>query len=293
MRKRAGGIRLSFIPPLMPTLVERPPEGDNWIHEVKFDGYRSQLVIDDDGIRIYTRNGHDWTAKYRDLVKEAASLGAESVIVDGEIIVINDAGLSDFGELRKAITRRQHDLYFVAFDLLHVNGRDLRDMALEERRDILAGMIDPGGRIQFSEPLPGTAMAIFHLVERAGLEGMVSKRRDSKYRSGPSTNWLKAKCYAIDEYELLGVEREAGKPAFALLADRGTGKYVGSAFINSSRAIRERLWKRVQEHAGPAPKGMKRPATQWVKPGIIGRVKHLRGEEDLRHASLQDFRDES
>ncbi|TIN31741.1 MAG: ATP-dependent DNA ligase [Mesorhizobium sp.] len=286
-------MRLSFIPPLMPTLVERPPEGDNWIHEVKFDGYRSQLVIDDDGIRIYTRNGHDWTAKYRDLVKEAASLGAESVIVDGEIIVINDAGLSDFGELRKAITRRQHDLYFVAFDLLHVNGRDLRDMALEERRDILAGMIDPGGRIQFSEPLPGTAMAIFHLVERAGLEGMVSKRRDSKYRSGPSTNWLKAKCYAIDEYELLGVEREAGKPAFALLADRGTGKYVGSAFINSSRAIRERLWKRVQEHAGPAPKGMKRPATQWVKPGIIGRVKHLRGEEDLRHASLQDFRDES
>jgi len=103
---------------------------------------------------------------------------------------------------------------------------------------------------------------------------------------------LKAKCYSVDEYELIGVEREAGKPAFALMADRKTGRYVGSAFINSSRAIRERLWKRVQEHAGPAPKGMKRPATQWVKPGIIGRVKHLRGEEDLRHASLQDFREE-
>ncbi|WP_421912715.1 RNA ligase family protein [Mesorhizobium sp.] len=285
-------MRLDFILPLMPTLVEQPPEGDDWIHEVKFDGYRSQLVIDEDGTRIFTRNGHDWTAKYRDLVKEAASLGAESAIVDGEIIVLNDKGLSDFGELRKAITSRQHDLYFVAFDLLHLNGHDLRNMALEERREILASMIEPGRRIQFSEALPGDAKAIFQLLDQNGLEGMVSKRRDSKYRSGPSTSWLKAKCYAVDEYELLGVEREAGKPAFALMADRATGCYVGSAFINSSRAIRERLWKRVQEHAGPAPKGMKRPATQWVTPGLIGRVKHLRGEEDLRHASLQDFREE-
>ena len=285
-------MRLKFVAPLMPTLVEKPPEGDGWIHEVKFDGYRSQMIIDEDGTRIYTRNGHDWTARYRDLVREADSLGAESAIVDGEIIVLNEAGLSDFGELRKAITRRQHDLYFVAFDLLHLNGHDLREMALEERREILVSMIEPGGRIQFSEPLPGEAKAIFHLLDQTGLEGMVSKRRDSKYRSGPSTNWLKAKCYSVDEYELIGVEREAGKPAFALMADRKTGRYVGSAFINSSQAIRERLWKRVQEHAGPAPKGMKRPATQWVKPGIIGRVKHLRGEEDLRHASLQDFREE-
>ncbi|MER8811291.1 ATP-dependent DNA ligase [Mesorhizobium australicum] len=285
-------MRLKFVAPLMPTLVEKPPEGDGWIHEVKFDGYRSQMIIDEDGTRIFTRNGHDWTAKCRDLVTEAKSLGAESAIIDGEIIVLNEAGLSDFAELRKAITRRQHDLYFVAFDLLHLNGHDLRDMALEERREILASMIEPGGRIQFSESLPGPAKAILHLVDQAGLEGMVSKRRDSKYRSGPSANWLKAKCYSVDEYELLGVEREAGKPAFALMADRATGRYVGSAFMNSSQAIRERLWKRVQEHAGPAPKGMKRPATQWVKPGIIGRVKHLRGEEDLRHASLQDFREE-
>ncbi|MER9257916.1 ATP-dependent DNA ligase, partial [Mesorhizobium sp. M0619] len=154
-------MRLKFIEPLMPTLVENPPEGEGWTHEVKFDGYRSQMIIDEDGTRIYTRNGHDWTAKYRDLVGEAKSLGAESAIVDGEIIVLNEAGLSDFGDLRKAITRRQQDLYFVAFDLLHLNGHDLRDMALEERREILASMIELGGRIQFSEPLPGEAKAIF------------------------------------------------------------------------------------------------------------------------------------
>ncbi|WP_322414355.1 ATP-dependent DNA ligase [Mesorhizobium huakuii] len=156
--------------------------------------------------------------------------------------------------MRKAITRRKHDLYLVAFDLLHLNGHDLRDRGLEERREILASMIEPGGRIQFSEPLPGEPSAIFDLVDNAGLEGMVSKRKDSKYRSGPSTNWLKAKCYSVNEYKLMGVEREAGKPAFALMADRATGRYVGSVFINSSQAIREWLWKRVQEHAGPAPK---------------------------------------
>ena len=284
-------MRLKFVPPLMPTLVEKPPEGDGWIHEVKF-GYQSQLIIDDDGTRIFTRRGLDWTSEYRDLAKAAGEIDVENAIIDGEVIVTNEAGLSDFRALRKAITSRQQDLYFVAFDLLHLNGHDLRDMPLEDRREILQAMIPAGGRIQFSQALPGDDASIFRLVDQAGLEGMVSKRKDSKYRSGSSTNWLKAKCYTIDEYELLGVEREAGKPAFALMADRASGEYVGSAFINSSRAIRERLWKRVQEHAGPPPKGMKRPATQWVKPGLIGRVKPLRGEDDLRHASLQDFREE-
>ncbi|RVC47443.1 MAG: ATP-dependent DNA ligase [Mesorhizobium sp.] len=285
-------MRLKFIEPLMPTLVERPPEGDAWIHEVKFDGYRSQIIIDDAEVRILTRRGLDWTAKYRDLAETARGLNVRSAIIDGEIIVLNDAGVSDFGELRKAITGRQHDLYFVAFDLLHLNGHDLREMPLINRREILQAMIPEGQHIQFSEALPGTGDAVFHLVDRAGLEGMVSKRKDSKYRSGPSTNWLKAKCFTIDEYELLGVEREAGKPAFALMAERGTGRYVGSAFITLNREMRERLWQRVQEAPGSQPKGMKRPATQWVKPGLIGRVKHLRGEADLRHASLQDFREE-
>ncbi|PBB26128.1 MULTISPECIES: ATP-dependent DNA ligase [unclassified Mesorhizobium] len=285
-------MRLKFIPPLMPTLVDKPPEGAGWSYEVKFDGYRSQIVRDGDGVRIFTRRGLDWTAKYRDLSATAAALNVDNVIIDGEIVVLSEAGISDFSELRKAITRRQHDLYFVAFDLLHLNGHDLRDMPLDDRREILAALIPYGQRIQFSQALPGTGAAVFHLVEQAGLEGVVSKRRDSVYRSGPSTAWLKAKSYAVDEYEILGVEREAGKPAFALMAERGTGRYVGAAFITLNREMRERLWQRVQEHAGPAPKGVKRPATQWVQPGLVGRVKHLRGEEGLRHASLQDFYDE-
>ncbi|RUW50836.1 RNA ligase family protein [Mesorhizobium sp. M8A.F.Ca.ET.021.01.1.1] len=187
-------MRLKFIEPLMPTLVEKPPEGDGWTHEVKFDGYRSLIIKDEEGVRIFTRRGLDWTAKYRDLAKEAGDLDVDSAIIDGEVIVLNDAGLSDFGALRKAISRRQHDLYFVAFDLLHINGLDIRDMPLEERREILAEMIPVGQHIQFSQALPGEARVIFHLIDQAGMEGMVSKRRDSKYRSGMSTNWLKDKC---------------------------------------------------------------------------------------------------
>lgn len=100
----------------------------------------------------------------------------------------------------------------MAFDLLHLNGHDLRDMPLEDRCEILAALIPDGQRIQFSQALPGDAKAIFHLVDEAGLEGMVSKRKDRIYRSGNSTAWLKTKAYSIDEYELLGVEREAVSP---------------------------------------------------------------------------------
>ncbi|UVC19055.1 hypothetical protein IHQ72_19520 [Mesorhizobium onobrychidis] len=160
--------------------------------------------------------------------------------LDGEVVVLNDAGLSDFAALRKAITRRQHNLYFVAFDLLHLNGHDLRDMALEDRREILTGLIGSDSRIQFSETMPGEANAIYHLIDAAGLEGMVSKRRDSKYRSGPTTNWLKTKSFTESEFELLGVERERGKPAFALMADPGSRKYVGSAFVSVNRIVSSR-----------------------------------------------------
>nr|WP_292450173.1 hypothetical protein [Mesorhizobium sp.] len=172
--------------------------------------------MDEAGVRLFTRRWLDWTSKYRDLAKAAGELHVKSAIIDGEVIVTNEAGLSDFKALRKAITRRQHELYFVAFDLLHLDGHDLRDMQLEDRREILQVMIPAGGRIQFSQALPGDAKAIFELVDKAGLEGMVSKRKGSKYRSGPSTSWLKTKAFMIDEYDLLGVEREPGKPALPL-----------------------------------------------------------------------------
>ncbi|TPL71414.1 ATP-dependent DNA ligase [Mesorhizobium sp. B2-3-15] len=291
MRKPAGGVRLSFVRPMEPELVEQPPKGDGWSHEVKFDGYRTQLIKDVDGILLYTKTGIDWTAKYRPLAEEAAALDAESFIIEAETIVTNEAGLSDFHALRSAITRRPQDLYLVAFDLLHVNGHDLRDMALKDRREVLEALIPAGGHIQFSEALPGTGDAVYHLACEAGLEGIVSKRLDSVYRSGSTMNWRKIKCYVEKEMDIIGVKREAGKPAMVLMADQG--RYMGGAFVTFKADKRQALWDRVQGKTGaPPPKGLAKEKAEWLRPGLVGRVKFLKGEEKLRHASLKDFREE-
>ncbi|RWB69750.1 ATP-dependent DNA ligase [Mesorhizobium sp.] len=290
MRKPAGGVRLSFIRPMEPELVEQPPMGDGWSHEVKFDGYRTQLIKDADGIRLYTKTGIDWTAKYRPLAEEAKVIEAESFIIEGETIVTNEEGLSDFHALRSAITRRPQDLYLVAFDLLHLNGHDLRDMVLKDRLEILQALIPAGSHIQFSEALPGTGDAVYHLACEAGLEGIVSKRLDSVYRSGSTMNWRKIKCYVEKEMDIIGVKREAGKPAMVLMAENG--HYMGGAFVTFRADKRQALWDSVQSKAGaPPPKGLVKEKAEWLKPGLIGLVKFLKGEKKLRHASLKDFRD--
>ncbi|TIU70955.1 MAG: ATP-dependent DNA ligase [Mesorhizobium sp.] len=288
MRKPAGGARLSFIRPMEPELVEQPPKGDGWSHEVKFDGYRTQLIKDADGVRLYTKTGIDWTAKYRLLAEEAKKLGADSFVIEGEVIVTNEAGLSDFHALRSAITRRPQDLYLVAFDLLHLNGHDLRDMVLKDRLEILQALIPAGGHIQFSEALPGTGDAVYHLACDAGLEGIVSKRLDSVYRSGATMNWRKIKCYVEKEMDIIGVKREIGKPAMVLMADRG--RYMGGAFVTFKADKRQALWDLAQAMGGAsAPKGLAKEKAEWLKPGLVGRVKFLKGEEKLRHAALKDF----
>ncbi|RUW87808.1 ATP-dependent DNA ligase [Mesorhizobium sp. M7A.F.Ca.US.010.02.1.1] len=284
---------LKFIKPMEPELVDRPPQGDEWLHEIKFDGYRTQIIKDENGIRLFTKNGYDWTGRYIELAGEAEAIEAESFIIDGETITVNEAGLSDFHALQSAVTRRKpsRDLYLVAFDLLHLNGHDLRNMPVEDRREILQALIPAVGRIQVSKAMPGTGDAVYHLVDKAGLEGMVSKRKDSIYRSGPTMNWRKIKCYAEKEMDIIGVQREAGKPAMVLMADKG--QYAGGAFVAFKADKRRRLWDRVQgKVGGPVPIGLKKEKAEWLKPGLVGRVRFLKGEERLRHAKLLDYREE-
>jgi DNA ligase D-like protein (predicted ligase) len=280
---------------MLPTLVDKPPEAGEWAHEVKFDGYRSQAIIDGGGIRIFTRNGFDWSDKYAPLVEAAAAIGVKDTIIDGEIIVPDpDTGLTDFQALRPAIRKAPERLIFVAFDLLFMDGHDLRGMALEERRHLLEDVIgdsDTGGRFQFSEPLEGTAKELFRKIDRAKLEGMVSKRLSSQYESGRTMEWRKVKSYDEADFNIIGVQRERGKPAMALMTDRA-GKYVGGAFVTLPQGIRKRLWDRVQAKAGaPTPKGLAAEKAEWIKPGLVARVKFLMGEEKLRHASVKSFRE--
>jgi bifunctional non-homologous end joining protein LigD len=236
------------------------------------------------------------TGQYDPLAKAAAELPADTAIIDGEMIVTNDDGISDFSALRSAIVNAPERLVFVAFDLLHLNGHDLRQMTLLERRHMLEDLVEPAeGPIQFSHKLDASANAVFRAVEKMGLEGMVSKRIDSRYRSGPSREWMKAKCYEESDFDLLGVRRERGKPATALMAERnGKRQYAGSAFVKVNSDFRQRLWDRVKQKAGPAPKGIAGDKTgvEWVKPGLVGRVRYMRGEETLRHATLKDVREE-
>jgi bifunctional non-homologous end joining protein LigD len=278
-----------------PKLVVKPPEGDKWIHEIKLDGYRSQIIITSpEDIRVFTKTGKDWTRRYLGIVEAARELKVDDAIIDGEAVVTNIAGMPDFNALQKAVHNNPCAMHLCAFDILHLNGRDLRDIGCKARREILYGIIKPHSRIQFSEAIPGDAKSIFNLVDQIELEGIVSKRPDSKYSSGPTSDWLKTKSFTVDEFELLGIDREPGKAAFALLGEPGSGKYVGSGFITLGPDMKERLLRRVREHAGPPPEGMKkRPATQWVGSGVKLRVKHLRGDHShIRHASLLGFSDE-
>ncbi|MBZ9808106.1 RNA ligase family protein [Mesorhizobium sp. ESP-6-2] len=271
-----------------PELVDRPPQGDGWSHEVKFDGYRTQVIKDVDGIRFLTRRSYDWTDRYRQLADEAAAIEAENFILDCEVMKVDEAGLSDFHALQSAVAgRKPKDLYLVAFDLLHLNGHDLRDMPLEDRREILHEMIPTGGRIQFSEALPGTGDAVYHLACETNLEGIVSKRKDSVYRSGETMHWRKVKCYELKDLEIIGVQRDPGQAARVFMADKG--RYVGTANVSFRHDKRQALWDRVQGKIGaPVPKGLKKEKAQWLRPGLAGKVQTLKGEEKLRHASLKD-----
>jgi bifunctional non-homologous end joining protein LigD len=121
----------AFVPPMLPTLVDAPPEGAEWLHELKYDGFRTQIALGAGGERAFSRAGHDWTAKYRPLVEAAASLGASEALIDGEVIVQDAAGRPDFAGLQAAIARTPERLVFMAFDLLSLDGRDLRALPLE------------------------------------------------------------------------------------------------------------------------------------------------------------------
>jgi len=190
-RDKVDGERLGFIPPQMPTLVEQPPEDDGWVHEVKLDGYRTQIIIDKGGVRLYSKNGRDWTTKYWPIAL-VVDLPCRAAILDGEVIVSGEQGTPDSAALEAAIWNEPSGLVFVAFDLLHLDGRNLTPLPLLLRKRALRQLVEPGlGKIQYSEHFERSALAVFGVTEKIGPRGIISKRSDSPYRSGPSKTWLK------------------------------------------------------------------------------------------------------
>src|SRR6476660_3957970 len=155
--------RLRFIEPQLAFPVDQPPQGKHWIHEIKHDGYRSQVVIERGQARVFTRNGYDWSDRYPSIVRAAANLRCKSAIIDGEAVVQDENGVSNFGALGSAIRRQPHGIILYAFDLLHLDGRDLRQETLSERRAELKRLVGDNAesRIQFSEKFDGDGDALF------------------------------------------------------------------------------------------------------------------------------------
>ena len=181
-----------FVEPCRPSKADRPPSGPMWVHEIKHDGFR--LMVRREGVRVrcFTRGGHDWAERFPAIVDAARRLKAKSFLIDGEAVVCRADGLSDFDALR--VGRRAHEVTLAAFDLIELDGDDLRDEPLSKRKQRLAKMLGNGPEaIVYNEHLEHDGAAVFEHACRIGLEGIVSKRLDSPYRSGPSKTWLKSK----------------------------------------------------------------------------------------------------
>jgi bifunctional non-homologous end joining protein LigD len=182
-----------FIAPCLPSKASRPPSGPLWVHEIKHDGYRLMVRRDGSRVRCFTRNGHDWADRFPAIVDAALRIKAASFLIDGEAVIARDDGTPDFRALRSK--HRGHEAVLFAFDLIEHDGADLRDLPLIERKRRLARLIGKSMRrsIRFVEHLTDDGPTVFDHVCRMGLEGIVSKRADAPYRSGPSKVWLKTK----------------------------------------------------------------------------------------------------
>lgn len=182
---------LAFVPPMLPTLTREPPDGGEWIHEIKHDGYRTQIIIEGDEGRAFTRNGHDWSEKYHPIIHAALGLPCRSAIIDGEVAVLDEQGRSDFHAMKFTIARQPEALTFIAFDLIHLDGQDLRKQPLCDRREALRSLVSSAPPpILFSDHIEISGTEFFKHADELCLEGIVSKRGASLYKSGYSPAWL-------------------------------------------------------------------------------------------------------
>jgi bifunctional non-homologous end joining protein LigD len=283
----------AFIAPQVPVLSAEPPTGGGWIHEIKHDGFRTLLRVDRGKAQAFSRGGHDWSHKYQRIVEACAKLSCGSALIDGEVVVQNEDGVSDFAALRAAIDREPHRLVFFAFDLLFLNGQDWRRERLSERRSRLDGLIgnDPASALQYSDDFVGDGAEIFKHACAMGLEGIVSKRAAAPYRSGSSKLWLKTKNVVESELILLGTDYDnEGKPiAYLGREAEGELRFAGTAFLTLAEDARNELEKRIKKLLTTRPPVPQRTwrKPQWVKPELLVKVRHLAGGDTLRHASVQ------
>ena len=242
-----------FIEPYLASLSERPPSGAGWLHEIKFDGYRLQAEIDNGRITLRTRRGLDWTGKFRGIANELATLPIETALIDGEALVEDAAGISDFSGLQNALSEgHEEKIVFYGFDLLYIDGYDLRGVPLRERKRVLADLLAARGdsaRIRYSNDFDVGGDRLLQHVCRLGAEGIISKRADEPYRSGRAKGWLKAKCADRQEFVIAGYVPSTTSPKAigSLIAayhdDKGRLMHAGRVGTGYSMKLAQQLFK--------------------------------------------------
>ncbi|MBB2670700.1 UNVERIFIED_ORG: bifunctional non-homologous end joining protein LigD [Rhizobium esperanzae] len=296
------------IDPCLALLKPRPPKGRQWAFEVKWDGYRLAVYIEPTGVRILTRGGYDWTDRFPAILAAAKRLPVATAILDGEAVVFDEEGRSDFGRLQQSLggrggNRSSREAVMMAFDLLYFDGHDLMETEFTARRHLLEVLVPAGGEeaIRLSEEIEADGDVLLRIACEHGLEGIIAKDRNSTYRGGRLGDWLKIKCIQSDGFAIVGYQRSSaafGNIGALLLAARKGGElvYVGSVGtgFKADEALKLRASMDKIKAAKPAVKySGGRKNLIWIKPKLVAEIEYRAWTHDgkLRHASYKGLRE--
>ncbi len=286
-----------FVAPCEPRLRRSPPTGERWLSEIKHDGYRVQAQLEGGRARLFTRRGYDWTPRFAALASALTDLPANNLVLDGEVIVQGEAGVADFDALQADLASgRSERMVYFAFDLLYIDGFDLRKAPLVERKRVLAALLKEAKSNCFhlAQHLEVAPALVFEQACAMGLEGIVCKLRDAPYRSGDRASWLKIKCVKHGVFPIIGFI-PAPSAIAALHLARREGKalaYAGRAGTGftqkSARELRQVLDALATDR--PPVKGAPlRPKSIWVRPELSAAIDYAATTREglLRHASFK------
>jgi bifunctional non-homologous end joining protein LigD len=295
------------IAPALATPVDAPPEGASWIHEIKLDGYRAWVRLEGGEAQVFTRSGKDWTTRFPEIARAVEALPARDALLDGEIVALDPDGRSRFGALQQALESGQTaGLRFYTFDLLHLDGQDLRSLPLRVRKDMLRQLVeDPPAAIRFTEHVQGQGAAFFDAACKLGLEGVLAKRADAPYRGGRGRDWLKVRCGRRQELVIVGWTDPGGsRTAFGalLVGYHGEGGLrfagrVGTGFDEArltSLANRMAPLTRTTPAVVDPPRGVEARGCHWIEPRLVAEVSFTEWTSDgrLRHPVFIGLRED-
>jgi bifunctional non-homologous end joining protein LigD len=295
----------TLMPPQLADQTPAPPKGAGWLHEIKFDGYRTMAHVADGNCRLITRNGLDWTKRYGDIGPSLATLPCRQAIVDGEVVALNEKGISTFAALQDALSQDEpHKLAYFAFDLIYLDGWDLRKVPLKERKKLLAQLVGAAisGRsaVQLSDHVEGDGADLYERATELGLEGIVSKRVDSLYQSGRSKSWAKTKALQAGDFVIGGYSLSDKAEGIAALGLAewvdGELEYRGKVGTGFDAPTLADLLRRLEPlRAGAAPLAGAPKEILPVKPVLSAHIHYANRTTDnsLRHAVFKGLREAS